>query len=229
MTTIHNSGYSRLSGLLFLAAGTSLLILEAVVASAFPGYSYATNYVSDLGVPEVGTFEGRPIDSPLAALMNFAFVLQGILMLSATVVLARGMRTGSARWVLVALAAVFAIGFITIAVFHGSEQAEANGTVNLHFLGGGLLAAAGNAILIVAGFAAAKFDAPTPARVTSIVLGLVGIFALVLLVLQKDGTIDIMGEGALERGALYSILLWEILVGGLLVWSSRRRRISSAA
>ena len=43
------------------------VVSEAVAAAAWtsPPYSYATNYISDLGVPECGThYQGRTICSP---------------------------------------------------------------------------------------------------------------------------------------------------------------------
>ncbi|MEV8377242.1 DUF998 domain-containing protein [Kribbella sp. NPDC056861] len=223
MTNLLSSRRTAIAGGLYLAAGVLLFAIEAAVASAFPGYSYATNYVSDLGVPEVGQFEGRAIDSPLAWLMNLGFIAQGLLVLAATATLFPALRDGWGRRVLLALATVFAIGFVTIAIFHGSEQAEADGTVALHFLGGGLLAASGNALLIVTGIAARRFGAPLVARATSIALGLFGLTSLALLSIDKANTsISILGEGALERGALYAILVWELTVGAILVWTTRR-------
>ena len=221
MTTHSESRSTRAAGILFAAAAVVLLVTEAVAASAFPGYSYVDNYVSDLGVPDVGQFEGRGIDSPLAWVMNAGFVAQGPLMLGGMIAAFRAMGKGRSRWVLVILAAVFAAGFILISSVHGSEQAEANGTVVFHFLGGGLLALAGNAILIVSGIAAGRFGAPKWLRAISIALGIFGIAALALLTIDKGNTdISILGEGALERGALYAIVLWEVLAAASLIRSS---------
>jgi hypothetical membrane protein len=217
------------AGILFVAAAVILVVTEAVAASAFPGYSYVDNYVSDLGVPDVGQFEGRAIDSPVAWVMNAGFVLQGLLMLGGMIAAFRAIGKGRARWVLVVLAAIFAAGFILISTVHGSEQAEQNGTVMFHFLGGGLLALAGNAILIVSGIAAGRFGAPLWQRAVSIALGLFGIAALVLLTVDKGNTsISVLGEGALERGALYAIVLWELLAGAVLIRASRAEKASSA-
>ena len=63
-------------------------LLAAVAFS--PRYSYAHNYVSDLGVPVCGTiFDGRSVCSPLHALMNGDFVLQGVLFFAAALAAAR--------------------------------------------------------------------------------------------------------------------------------------------
>lgn len=37
-----------IAGVLWLSASIVYVVLEAVTASAFKGYSYATNYISDL-------------------------------------------------------------------------------------------------------------------------------------------------------------------------------------
>ena len=64
---------------LWIVATCGYLALEASAAAAFlPGYSYAQNYISDLGMTARGTYSGRVIGSPRAYLMNAAFALQGV-------------------------------------------------------------------------------------------------------------------------------------------------------
>ncbi|MGB3634730.1 MAG: hypothetical protein WA982_11870 [Rubrobacteraceae bacterium] len=79
----------RLSAVLLLLAPVQYWVLEAVSSLAWknPGYSYI--FISDLGAPEVSIrFQGRYIDSPLQDLMNFSFVLLGVLVFGAVVLLA---------------------------------------------------------------------------------------------------------------------------------------------
>jgi hypothetical membrane protein len=65
----------------WLMAGAAYLILEAVAAAAYrPDYSYAHNYISDLGRPSRQA-AGATIGSGFASAMNAAFYLQGILFL----------------------------------------------------------------------------------------------------------------------------------------------------
>ena len=64
------------------SAGLAYLTLEAVAAAAFrPHYSYARNFISDLGIPSD--------DSPLAWLMNTAFCVQGSLFLVGAILTVR--------------------------------------------------------------------------------------------------------------------------------------------
>jgi len=216
-TSSGSRGFSA-SAWLYITATVLLLVVEAIVASRFPGYSYVTNYVSDLGVPEIGTFEGRPIDSPLAWVMNAGFVVHGLLALAAAAALVRAVGGGTLRWVLLAFAVFYAIGFTLIAVVHGSEQSEAEGIVALHFLGGGLLALAGSGMAVAAGIGSRRLGMPVAARAISIALGVASVTLIALLAVDKaDPTISVLGEGALERGALYSILLWQVLAGATLL------------
>jgi hypothetical membrane protein len=104
------------------------LILEAVAAAAFPHYSYAQNFISDLGVAAF----------PLAWVMNTAFCLQGTLFLVGAVLLDR------ARLFLT-LAAANALGNILIAIFHSGVAGHAVGAV-LAIVGGNTAILAGSRI-----------------------------------------------------------------------------------
>ena len=82
---------------LWVVAAGGYLLLEAVAAAGFePAYSYANNYISDLGVTGRELVHGRMIDSPRANLMHTAFYLQGILfLLGALLIVGRpGQSTG---------------------------------------------------------------------------------------------------------------------------------------
>lgn len=114
------------------------VVAEAVGVGAWtvPPYSYATNYISDLGVPDCGTrFQGRAICSPLHALVNASFVTEGVLF-AAGVVLLSGLVTGRARRVVVVLALLHGVGMVLVGLFHGSANGPGAGLV-VHVAGGG--------------------------------------------------------------------------------------------
>ena len=114
-----------LAGALVLVVNTlQWLIIEAVAAAAWtqPPYSYATNYISDLGVPDCGTeFQGRAICSPLHSWMNASFMAEGLLFGLGVLLLSR-LVAGRARRVVVALAVAHAVGFVLVGLFHGSDR-----------------------------------------------------------------------------------------------------------
>jgi hypothetical membrane protein len=64
-----------------LTGSAVYLAAEAIAASAWkqPTYSYADNWISDLGSATAGVFRGRELNSPLHAVMNSGFLIQGLL------------------------------------------------------------------------------------------------------------------------------------------------------
>ena len=110
----------------WIAAGLGYVILEAIAAAGFRNpYSYAHNFISDLGITSRGMFQGRMIDSSLACLMNTAFCLQGALFLVGAVLIVRALE---AQWagLFLTLAAANAVGDIAVATFHSGPAAHAD-------------------------------------------------------------------------------------------------------
>jgi hypothetical membrane protein len=202
------------SAVLWILAAAIYLVAEAVSASAFPGYSYATNYISDLGVPDVGQFQGRTIDSPLHLVMNAAFVLHGVLFAGAAAfaVRAGGWRRGARRWFLGA-ALVHAVGIILVGLFPGSQTNADNGLISLHVLGAAMAIIAGNVAAIVAGRTALR-ESPRWLGSASVALGVIGLLGLVMLLVDSNSAaFTLLADGVWERIAVYTILAWELLVG----------------
>lgn len=202
------------SAVLWVIAGVVYLAAEAISAFAFPGYSYATNYISDLGVQDVGTFQGRAIDSPLHVVMNTAFILHGVLFAAAALFTVRrtAWRPRTRRW-FVALALVHGIGIILVGVFSGSQTNVDNGLAAFHVVGAGMAIIAGNLAVIVAGFALLR-ERPRWLGTASVALGIVGLIGLVGLLVDSNSTvIDLLPDGVWERAAVYSIIAWELLAG----------------
>lgn len=200
----------RAAALLWLVSGVLWFVLEGVAAAAFPGYSYATNYISDLGVTVPGTVDGRVIDSPLAAVMNVEYVLHGVLFLVATVFVVR-VTGGWMRWLFAALAVAHAVGLVLIAVFHSSAESYLDGTIGWHVLGANLAIIAGKLALIVAGIDAGRVRAWNGFRFFSILWGAIGLLSFLLFGL------GFTPEGSWERLAVYPLMTWEIVTGVLVL------------
>ena len=133
----------------WIAAGLGYVILEAIAAAGFRNpYSYAHNFISDLGITSRGMFQGRMIDSSLACLMNTAFCLQGALFLVGAVLIVRALE---AQWagLFLTLAAANAVGNIVVATFHSGPAAHADGTIWVHQTGALLAIVGGNAAILV--------------------------------------------------------------------------------
>lgn len=133
------------------------LTLEAVAAKGFPHYSYARNFISDLGATA----------SPRAMLMNAAFCLQGTLFLLGALFLDR------ARLFLT-LAVANAAGNVLIAIFRSGVAAHAVGAV--------LAIVGGNAAIL----AASRIGGPLYARVSA-GLGVFGLVSFAVFVVTVHG------------------------------------------
>lgn len=167
------------------------LILEAVAAAAYlPAYSYARNYISDLGRT-----------GPRAPLMQAAFCLQGSMFLLGTLCIV-GMPVRRRCRLFVGLVAANAVGNILV------------GTVpsGLIHLAGAALALVGGNAAILAGSAAL----PMPSRwyrTASVGIAALGFLCLVLLV----GNCTALPVGVWERGSAYSIFLWQLVTASVLL------------
>ncbi|MEV0481375.1 DUF998 domain-containing protein [Streptomyces sp. NPDC050508] len=209
-----------------LPLGAAVLVLnavqwvvsEAVAAAAWtsPPYSYATNYISDLGVPKCGThYQGRTICSPDHALMNTSFIVQGILFATGVVLLAATLLSGRARRVVIALAGAHAVGFLLVGLFHGSPDGPGY-SLALHVAGASIAILCANTIVILAG-SLKSLQLPRAYRVFSIAVGALGLLS------EAFVGVSASTAGIFERGGVYSWLLWSVVTGvSLLVGQTRR-------
>jgi len=201
--------------------------LEALSAAVFPAYSYARNYISDLGVPFTMESGGRQIGSPRHAAMNFNFIAHGLLFLLGGFFVFRA-TAGTprrARSAFIDLAIVYAVGSALVGTFHGSAQAAADGTSRLHVLGAGMSIVGGNIAIIIAGRHARRLGASDSYCTASVVIGTLGLVCL--LMLQTANPFGI--TGAWERGSVYSITLWEIFTGMAILIAARRRALAPSS
>ncbi|MGW7540751.1 DUF998 domain-containing protein [Streptomyces sp. NPDC054770] len=193
------------------------VIAEGVAAAAWsdPPYSYARNYISDLGVPECGTkFQGREICSPAHTLMDTSFAVQGILFATAVVLLAR-LVEGRMRRVLTVLGVTHGVAFVLIGVFHGSAAGPRYSLV-IHVVAAMIGILCANTVVIMAG-RLRGLGLPRPYRVFSVTVGVLGLLS------ELGVTISTGTAGAFERGGVYSWLLWSAVTGGLVLAGRLRR------
>jgi hypothetical membrane protein len=154
-------------------------------------YSFARNYVSDLGAIGCSAL----VCSPWHAVMNCSFVLQGLLIAGGAVLNCR-------RWSLALLVicglGVVVVGFVPEDADSGLHRLGAA----LHFLGGGLGIAAAGLNWRRSGF-----------RWISVATGLAVLGATVCLAAGGGGWTDELGAGTVERVAAYGIAGWMFAAG----------------
>jgi hypothetical membrane protein len=191
-------------------------VAEAIAISGWPGaYSLSRNYISDLGALGCGARAGGVADaaetvcSPLHALMNASFLLQGLLILCGTALVWSRFPKGA-----VCTAALLLIGASGLGVFLVGLAPE-DAAPGPHFLG-----AIENFLCCNAGMAAmgvAILTAPQPARrlgLVTLAAGVVGLVGIVLLGLRADLG---LGVGGMERLVAYPFPLWLAGMGVLLL------------
>ena len=221
MTTAALSPRIKGAGAAWLAAGSIFLLTEAVAASRFsPGYSYARNFISELGVPGcITTPDGVQACSPLATGMNTAFLLAGVLFITALAFAAPLKSGGWRRIAFVALGLAHGVGMILVASFHGGGGALKDGTIAWHVLGATLAIVCGNLAIAISP-APVSAAAPAGLRRFGLIAGGVGLVGLVLLVASSAAHQPAL-LGLWERISCYSIISWEIAFGGWLLLSRR--------
>ena len=188
-------------------------VLEYIAAAAWshPSYSYAVDFISDLGNPYAGdVYDGRVINSPWHLMMDVAFIAQGVLFIAAGFLLLRevGGRLGR---VLRALVMAHGVGVILIGFFQESARALHNGVIIVHGVGAAAAIVCGNVVPLVVGTKGERLGVPRWLRSASATLGALGLAAFVLL--QVDRPLYRAAGGVPERAAVYTILLFEALVG----------------
>jgi len=200
----------------FLLGAVIYLAAEAISAAAWksPSYSYADNWISDLGSATAGVFQGRELNSPLHAVMNSGFIVQGLLFGIATVLLSRTI-SGRSRFTAVT-GVVTMIGYILVGTFHGSLQAQQNGTLPLHFTGATLAILGGNVLALVLGIHWRRTPETRLIGLVSIVVGAFGLVSVTALFLTFNAGLP---SGAIERGSVYTIVIWQLAVATALLRS----------
>jgi hypothetical membrane protein len=200
----------RGAGLALMASGGIYFVTEFIAAAAWtdPPYSYTYHFISDLGVHGPSTAFGQYMYSPLAWVMNTGFFLFGPAVLAGVLLLRR-------RPLLVATAAVLAVGSILVALFPGSGEAFDNGTAAYHGLGAFAAFGAGNVLAILLGRAHQLLGVSRRIGRALVASGILGFVSLVAFMGVLGSGADVL-IGFFERGVIYPFLIGFIVLGATL-------------
>ena len=152
----------------WIGCGLGYLTAEAAAAAAIPGYSYAVQYISDLGIPG---------HSPLAGWMNVAFVTQGAGFILAAALMFTTVRRTAGTTACLVLGVLYGIGSAVVGLVHGGGDGAAHVT---HIAGATAAIVAGNLGLI--GVGAVLLKRRRILGVASAALGAAGLMSAVLLI-----------------------------------------------
>ncbi|MFD6156257.1 DUF998 domain-containing protein [Nocardia sp. NPDC060256] len=214
-----------------LKTGAALLILtisyyiaELIVGNrwhdAHP-YSWSDNMISDLGVPECfgdmaqyGASTPRYICSPWHALMSTEFVLLGVLVLAAALLLTPLLPKTRAGRAIPYLALINCIGIVLVGTFPGSAGEVPGGNhlrAVLHPTGAYLELLSGLAIMIILARAYRTHRAYTATTLALIIVTIIGM--ITSLAPDHLG----LGAGTAERLAIDPFVVWRIFTGVVLL------------
>jgi hypothetical membrane protein len=198
---------------LWLTAALVFFICEAIAAASIAApnrYSYASDYISQLGDPGW---------TPLAVVMNVGLYVQGVLFLVGAVLAARASATGRRRLSLV-LATLYALGIFLVATVPFGGGAPANSRGLLHWLGALLAFFGGNAAIVAGSSVVAGLVQVRWYRKASVVLAILGFVSF--LILGQPAARPTLGIW--ERGSVYSVMFWQTFSAVLLF--ARRKAAS---
>jgi hypothetical membrane protein len=206
-----------LGALAFVLSGIQYVTLEAIAAAAWknPPYNYLANYISDLGVSQAQVYDGRDVNSPLAWVMNTGFVLEGVLFVTGALLLA-DLFAGWARALFVTFAALHGVGIVLVGLFDETSEVAL-----LHGGGAYMSIIFGNLAAVVAGLSWKRLNLPRWFGVISVALPILGLLSEAVLVFDLTSP---SLDGLWERGGVYSVTVWQITFGLVVLTSLRNRR-----
>jgi hypothetical protein len=199
---------TTIAAALWIAAAVVFIGFEAIAAAGVPSYSYVAQYISVLGVPEW---------SPRASLMNSAFYLQGAFFLGGAVLAVRAVRGRWAGTAFVLLAATNAVGNLLIGYVHGFSPLWNDGYEWLHGFGAFLAIAGGNLAVVVGSVVVGRGVAARWYTPVGVMIGVAGLVIGAMLQTYARWATDFAHIGLVERGCVYTILVWQILTGIVLL------------
>ncbi|ANW67630.1 hypothetical protein BCA37_10985 [Mycobacterium sp. djl-10] len=151
-------------------------------------------------VPGYSYIDDYISDLGVTWVMNTGFVVHGLLFLLGALLATRSVAPGGRLFVLAA--AVNAVGNVVIAIF----PSHAPDAAHWHVAGAAMAILRGNIAVILGGQLS-----PVPAfRRISVGLGVAGILCLMAVAAGARPA------GLIERGSVYSIVLWELLAAAVL-------------
>ena len=198
----------RTGGLLFVLASVQFIVAMAVVQQRYAGYSLTQNYISDLGAVNCGPFDGRFVCSPWHPVFNVATVVMGVLFILGALLLTTAFPNRPTRTIGLGLILLGGVGAIGVGLFPEDFNGMAHVVSALTAFG------LSNLGLIVLGLAMFRDTRWAGYRAFTVICGLVGLTALILLAVGAyhwGPVFQAWGAGGIERTIVAPLLLWVVL------------------
>ncbi len=197
----------RHGAILWIVGVVEFVVGMIITQLGYTGTSYSLtgNYISDLGAAHCGIYHGDIyVCSPWHDVFNVSIVLMGVLLIIGTLLLWSAFRPRAARTIGLLLLIIAGVGAIGV----GLSPEDVNLTVHTASAATAFIAAnLALMVLSVAMFRDTRWDG---FRTFTMVMGLVGLVALVLFEEKLYGA---LGVGGMERLIVAPVLLWALLAG----------------
>ena len=195
---------SKIAGIVFLLGSLYYTIAEAISAFSFNDVlinTYLSHTISELGIPN--------INSPLAFLMNSAFVIIGLTFLFGNFYKFKDFIIKN-KTVFYFLTLVAAIGVIIVALIHAGNPV----TDGYHSLGAIMAILGGNILLIIISRSMDKFESY---QKITLVLGIIGLIAFWIMFFNMGS----LYMPVFERLSVYTLIIWSFISGVYLLRNTK--------
>jgi hypothetical membrane protein len=191
--------FSTVAGALFFLAGVIAFMGIITGEALYPDYNTADNQISDLGGSEP---PNSIILQPSAAIFNTTMMIVGL----SFIVGAYCLHRASVRRSVTLPVLLLGVGALGVGIFPGNTGGIHALFAMLTFVSGGVAAILSYRVL------------SAPMKYISVVLGAIGLSALLLYVFMGDSSpFAPLGIGGVERWVAYPIILWAMGFGGYLM------------
>ena len=195
---------SKIAGIVFILGSLYYLLAEAISAFSFNDLltnTYLFHTISELGIPN--------INSPLAFLMNSAFVIIGLTFILGNFYKLKDFIIKN-KVIFYILTIVSAIGVIIVAMIHAGNPV----TDGYHSLGAIMAILGGNILLIIISRSMDKFE--TYQKIT-LALGIIGLIAFWIMFFNMES----LYMPIFERLSVYTLIIWSFISGVYLLRNTK--------
>ena len=187
---------SKIAGIVFIFGSLYYLLAEAISAFSFNDLltnTYLFHTISELGIPNA--------NSPLAFLMNSAFVIIGLTFLFGNFYKFKELIIKN-KVVFYILTIVAAVGVIIVAMIHAGNPV----TDGYHSLGAIMAILGGNLLLIIVSRSMDKFESY---QKITLALGIIGLIAFWIMFFNMQS----LYMPIFERLSVYTLIIWSFISG----------------
>ena len=187
---------SKVAGIVFIIGSLYYMIAEAISAFAFNNTfinTYVFHTISELGIPNM--------NSPLAFLMNSAFIIIGLSLLFGNFYKFKDFVIKN-KTIFYILTLVASIGVIIVALIHAGNPL----TDGYHSLGAVMAILGGNILLVIISRSMDEFGIY---QMVTLILGIIGLIAFWIMFFNM-GSIYMP---VFERLSVYTLIIWSFISG----------------